>query len=309
VKIVLSFLIISAVFSINCDRSGKQVSKLKLENRDAVVEKKESVPQPEKKKSMKISVESWNELEKGLHLGKFKTKRSSIMGDSIITILRIDPNIHELKLLTASEHHRVMRSAKAWAEDYNLSAVINAGMFHHGGQNVGFMKNYDHVNNPGFAKSYKAIFAFNAKDQSVAKAKILDLECDDFQKMKDKYSSFTQSIRMFSCKGKNVWSKDQKMWSVAALGIDGKGNVLFIHSRSPYRMHDFINELNGMGKVNLSRLLYLEGGPEATLHIRNENYNVSMVGSYETGFNENDDNNREWLLPNVIGVVRKADQK
>ena len=29
---------------------------------------------------------------------------------------------------------------------------------------------------------------------------------------------------------------------------------------------------------------------------------VDLCGSYETGFNENDDNQRQWPIPNVIGV-------
>ncbi len=28
------------------------------------------------------------------------------------------------------------------------------------------------------------------------------------------------------------------------------------------------------------------------------------IGSYETGFNENDDNARYWRLPNVIGIAK-----
>ena len=32
---------------------------------------------------------------------------------------------------------------------------------------------------------------------------------------------------------------------------------------------------------------------------------MNEVGSYETGFNENDDNNSAWLIPNVIGIVKR----
>ncbi len=49
--------------------------------------------------------------------------------------------------------------------------------------------------------------------------------------------------------------------------------------------------------------MYLEGGPEASLHVQTPGKTVRRIGSYETGFNENDDNDRYWGLPNVIGVV------
>ena len=32
---------------------------------------------------------------------------------------------------------------------------------------------------------------------------------------------------------------------------------------------------------------------------------LELIGSYETGFLENDDNARAWPVPNVIGVVRR----
>jgi hypothetical protein len=50
-------------------------------------------------------------------------------------------------------------------------------------------------------------------------------------------------------------------------------------------------------------MMYLEGGPEASLHVATPGGPVRRVGSYETGFNENDGNTRYWSLPNVLGVV------
>jgi hypothetical protein len=50
----------------------------------------------------------------------------------------------------------------------------------------------------------------------------------------------------------------------------------------------------------------LEGGPEATLYVNAGGTELERFGSYETGFNENDDNDRAWALPNVIGVWRRA---
>ena len=49
---------------------------------------------------------------------------------------------------------------------------------------------------------------------------------------------------------------------------------------------------------DLAGALFLEGGPEATLVAGK----LSRVGSYETGFVENDDNHVQWALPNVLGI-------
>ena len=88
------------------------------------------------------------------------------------------------------------------------------------------------------------------------------------------------------------------------LGEDVKGRILFIFVRSPYRVSDFISIVSGMS-LQLTRLMYLEGGPEASFCLNHPTLSVSKMGSYETGFNENDNNTVFWDIPNVIGIKRK----
>jgi hypothetical protein len=57
------------------------------------------------------------------------------------------------------------------------------------------------------------------------------------------------------------------------------------------------------------RAMYLEGGPEASLSLATSGRSFVQVGSWETGFNENDDNLRPWPLPNIIGVQRKGETR
>ena len=51
--------------------------------------------------------------------------------------------------------------------------------------------------------------------------------------------------------------------------------------------------------------MYLEGGPEASFYLSHNELMIEKMGSYETGFNENDDNNEFWQIPNVIGITKK----
>ena len=91
---------------------------------------------------------------------------------------------------------------------------------------------------------------------------------------------------------------------MVSLGIDGKGNILFLFTRSPYSVHDFINALLRLD-IDIQRAMYLEGGPEASLYLKTSQKEMALFGSYETGFNENDNNNRFWSIPNVIGISFK----
>ena len=122
-----------------------------------------------------------------------------------------------------------------------------------------------------------------------------------FEFWKKKYATLVQSIRMISCTGKNVWKQQQRRWSTAAIGIDARDNILFIHVRSWYSTHDLINILKKL-PLNISRAMYTEGGPQAQLYIKVGKKEFEFAGSYETGSNQNNDRVISWPLPNVVGI-------
>jgi hypothetical protein len=107
---------------------------------------------------------------------------------------------------------------------------------------------------------------------------------------------------MVTCKRANAWKQQPRRWSTAAIGTDGKGRVLFIHCRTPYTVHDLIDRLLAL-PIDLRRAMYVEGGPEATLYVKAGKVERDFVGSFESGFLENDDNQAEWALPNVVLAI------
>ncbi len=168
----------------------------------------------------------------------------------------------------------------------------------------GVLRNYDHINNSVKAKDYNMYFACNPINDSLPEAQMIDVDEENAEELLSQYKSILQSIRMLNAKGRNVWSKQPNMWSEAAIGDDKDGNILFIHCLSPYTMHDFINEMMKL-PIGLEKMMHLEGGWEASLFLDHNNTVIKKMGSYETDWNENDDNNRFYHVPNVIGVKRK----
>lgn len=249
----------------------------------------------------------WLFLEPGLELGTFQSPQKSIAGDSLIRILRINPEKFEIKLYNSSSAKESRRySAKSWALNNGMVASINASMYQADRvTSVALMKTKNHINNPRVSKD-KAILAFDPKEESMEKVQILDRDCQDFNRLRNKYASLVQSIRMISCKGKNVWKQQNRMWSIAAIGMDKQKNIFFIHSRSPYSMHDFIDILLEL-PINIDRALYTEGGAEAQMFIKSGKNLFDFVGSFSTGSNETDNNFIGWPIPNVIGIVRKPE--
>jgi hypothetical protein len=249
--------------------------------------------------------ENWLEVDDGLYVGKFKAGKRSDIGDSVITVIKINPEKYELKLLSAAKKKHPAIPADKWAEEYGLILVTNAGMFHTDfSTHVGYMRNFDYANNDEIDRRYHSIATFNPKEGHDRKFYIYDTEDTNIEALNRKYNSIVQNLRLIKRPGENRWKPQRKKWSEAALGQDRDGNILFIFSRYPYTMHDFNNILISL-PINIAAAQHLEGGPEASLYFSHKNATMEMIGSYETDFQENDDNNHFWDLPNILGVVRR----
>jgi hypothetical protein len=244
----------------------------------------------------------WQKLADGLELGIFLSPQRAEYGDSMIRILRMDPQHFELKLLNASSSKdgRPL-TAKQWCRRNGLVAAINASMYQTDHKtSVSLMRTKSHVNNPRLSKD-KTILAFDRQASNVPKVRIIDRQCDDFDRLKTKYGTLVQSIRMISCKGENVWRQQPKKWSTAAIATDHRNRVLFIHVGSPYSTHDVINILQKL-PLGINRAMYSEGGPQAQLYIRYGEKEHEFVGQFDLKLNDNINSPVFWPIPNVIGI-------
>jgi hypothetical protein len=250
--------------------------------------------------------EGWRVLEPGLELGSFALPQKSPIGDSTVQIVRVDPDKFDLRLLNASaEKGKERRTARAWAAQTGLVAAINASMYQQDHvTSTALMRTSRHVNSPRLTDD-KSVLAFERLDADAPRVKLLDRECDDLKTWQPRYGTLVQSIRMISCQGANVWTQQPKRWSTAAIGTDKEGRVLLIHVRSPYTVHDLIDNLRHL-PLSIDRAMYVEGGPEAQLYVRSGREEHEFFGSYETDFYESDGNDHAWPVPNVIGVVRRT---
>lgn len=247
---------------------------------------------------------SWKKVDEGLFVTEFVPIKKSNIGDSKITIVKIAPKYYTFKLINAKEKDSQSGTAKDWCEKEKLIAAINAGMFLQDGlTNVGYMKNYSFINSSKLNK-YNTILAFSRRVSDVPEIQIIDLKSQDWNLLKTKYNCYSQGIRMIDKNQKNCWSQQNRKWSMVVIGIDKNGNALFIFTRSPYSVHDFINIILNL-PISIYNAMYLEGGPEASLYLSHNGCEIEKFGSYETGFYESDDNNEAWPIPNVIGITKK----
>jgi hypothetical protein len=247
----------------------------------------------------------WQQLGKGLELGIFQAPVAAAGGDSLVRVLRIDPKYYQLKLLNASgiENGEPL-TPKQWCQQNGMAAAINPSMYQTDYKtSVSLMRTKVHTNNPRLSKDM-TILAFDRQHAGVPRVKIIDRQCEDFQSWKQQYGTLIQSIRMISCKGKNVWKPQTRRWSTSAIGVDKQDKVLFIHVRALYSTHDLINILQKL-PLHISRAMYTEGGPQAQLYISTGNQELELTGSYETSSNDANQGSISWPLPNVLGILKR----
>ena len=246
---------------------------------------------------------AWQLLEPGLEFAAFRSPQPARIGDSQIRILRIDPAQFELRLLNASAvPDGKPLTAKQWVQRHGLVAATNASLYQADYRtSVSLMKTRTHTNNPRLSRD-NAILAFDRLDPALPPVQIIDRTCQDFATLQGQYGTLVQSIRMISCRQRNVWSQQAKKWSTAAIGIDHEGRVLLIHVRSPYSTHDLINILLAL-PINLAGAMYVEGGPEAQLSIRAGGRELDLIGTHGSS-GVSTGNMYAPPLPNAIGVRR-----
>ena len=250
------------------------------------------------------SASAWASLEPGLDLGVFAGPGTP-PGDGKIWVVRLDPTRFELKLVNASAGDARPRTVRAWASGAGAVAAINAGMFQTDGlTSVGLMRTRAHQNNPRRSSRFKAVLAFDPADRMLPPVRILDAECGEVEACAPGYGTLIQSIRMVSCQRQNVWARDEKRWSTAAIGVDGLGRTLFIHARSPWPVHDLVDALLSL-PIDLRRAMYVEGGPEAQLFLRSGGREVERLGALE-GSAQDRGAGLAWEIPNAVVAVRRG---
>ncbi|MBN1464552.1 phosphodiester glycosidase family protein [candidate division KSB1 bacterium] len=247
----------------------------------------------------------WQRIDDGLFLGEFKINAPLPFNEAIMTILKVDPTVHQFHLLTISEHGHEPLTLPEWCERYHLIGAINAGMYQEDYKsNVGFMKNYTHMNNSHVNSSHHSLAAFNPVDASDTPFFIFDIDEYAADSVIHRYHSIVQNLRLIKSPGENRWSESTKRWCEAALGQDKDGNALFIYCRTPMNMIDFIDTLLQL-PIDIVAAMHVEGGLPAALHFSYHGVTKSFSGTAETRFDAEGHAVNATRLPNVIGFSRK----
>ena len=250
----------------------------------------------------------WKELMNGLQYVELDAPDKAVVNDSKLSILKIDVQKFDFEFLTASERGHHARTAPDWASEFKKNVIINAGMYKYNKaqSNKGYMKNYNHVNNPVKSDYYNAILAMHPKDQKKPPFAIIDITKEPWEKVKTQYHSLCQGMRMIGGDGEGMQfsKRPDQSCSMILAATDTVGNFYIVFTRSPYTHQTMIKYLQGL-PLNIRTTVYLEGGPETSLYINTGDTVIAKYGSYVSNTCDNDDNDHFRLVPNVIALRKK----
>lgn len=229
-------------------------------------------------------------------------------GDRIATIVRVDLRRYAFRFLTQS-HDGPWRPADAWVRDHHLAGAINAGMFLPSGRTCGYLKARGEVRSDRRPARFDAAIAFDPTAGGAPFA-VGGTGCAaDLDGMIGEFDSVLQGVRMMvDCQGRPQRTWRTRRYSAALLGADREGRAVLVHVRTPYRMQ-VLAEMLAAPELGLRGLVYMEGGPEASLVVHDGAVRVREIGSWEDGFHEADDVRELWDLPNVVGFERRGSDR
>lgn len=184
-----------------------------------------------------------------------------ITGD--FTILKIDAALAPLTLINASET-KELRTLSATADKNQMVFATNAAMFRDdNSSSIGYMRNFEHVNQKKFRGNLKAILAWNPKKKNLPPVKIVIKEESNWEKKIGEYETVFESYRLIASDGKGGWTPTWKPGQTVAhhvgfAGIDGEGKLLIFFHVAGIDVYEFTNRIMALG-LDVKKLMYLDG--------------------------------------------------
>ena len=244
----------------------------------------------------------WQELEAGLHFAAFASSQEESAAS--IDILRIDPELFSFSLHSAGAEGPASRPLSAWAEQEDLVLAINASMYLPDRvTSTGYLRYGAYVNNPRIHGKFGAFFVAGPDTPDLPQAAVLDRDSDPWTERLPRYKLVVQNYRLIDTEEKTLWLPGGPEHSIAAVGQDRQGHILFIHCRVPMTGEAFAAALL-RAPLALRSLMYVEGGSQAAMLVRCPTLRRLWIGQSSMAFLHSPENGS--ALPNVLGVRRRG---
>ncbi|WP_051258152.1 phosphodiester glycosidase family protein [Desulfovibrio cuneatus] len=207
----------------------------------------------------------WRTLAPGLELGTatFNSSPHSTEG-TLLAMLRIAPSHFRFSLHMASEQGKALPLA-GWGNAHGLTAGINASMYLQDNiTSTGYMRGGTHVNNSRVGTNLGAFFVAEPKKPGLPLADLLEASDPTLHERLEEYNVVAQNYRLIARSGRILWSEGGTRTSIAVVGKDTQGRILFILCEEPLTPVELATLLQSLS-LSLGTVMYVEGGAQAGL--------------------------------------------
>ncbi|MDL2316743.1 phosphodiester glycosidase family protein [Desulfovibrio sp. OttesenSCG-928-A18] len=210
----------------------------------------------------------WSQAAPGLELGLgMLAETRSRSPSAMFVVLRFTPSEQDLTLEMAREKGASLSPA-GWCREAGLRAGINASMYLPDKvTSTGYMRKDAVVNNSHVGTRLGAFFVARPRLDGLPAADIINRGSDGWEQTLDAYAMVVQNYRILGPEGRLLWKGKGEKHSIAALGKDRQGRMLFLLCQEPVSVERFVDCLNEFG-LEPSALAYVEGGRQAALFLR-----------------------------------------
>lgn len=262
---------------------------------------------------------AWRTLAPGLELGtaSFNTSPHATEG-TLLAMLRIVPAQFRFSLHMASEQGKALPLA-GWGNAHGLTAGINASMYlQDNTTSTGYMRSGTHVNNSRAGTRLGAFFVAEPKKPGLPLADLLEAGDPNLSQRLEDYNVVAQNYRLIARSGRILWSEGGTRTSIAVVGKDTQGHILFILCEEPLTPVELATLLQSLS-LHLGTVMYVEGGAQAGLFFTGLT-TAANTGSYPAALAPRQDTNTPFSilkgrhsfllgkgnadapLPNILGI-------
>ncbi len=247
----------------------------------------------------------WVTVRPGLEVAEVTAGPRATKSWSLVAV-RADPARFEVVVLaTGPGEGPGGMTAEEWAHKHDMVLVANAGMYEEDGRTpVGYARSHGRRVGRPWRKDWGAALVAGPKRRGHPAVALLDVACDGpLPAAAEGYAHVLQGMRLLTCRGENTFRPGGRRAVRLATGVDGEGRLLFVFHRTPVTTYDFVENVRAAG-LDARRLMYLEGGSEASLFVRGEagavqegGLGLKVLGRW-TGL----PNGGLPVIPNILGL-------
>ncbi len=240
----------------------------------------------------------WRTLSQGLTFTEVQVFADQQLVDTL-AVVRIDPAFNAFRVF----HHKP-QSLTNWQEEIKAPVVFNASFFTPKGQPVGLIIVDGKPLGPPGNPEMRGMFVAEPQGMSpdLPRATLLDLKTTRIDFKKFPWKQGVQSFPLlFDYKGKIRVRESGKKSYRTVITADRNGNILvFNTAKDFFTLHNMAQFLKA-SSFNIDSALNLDGGAEAQLYIKTDEFEYFSPPSWKSRLGNILDQQR-FLLPTVIGV-------